>query len=282
MSGPHFSALVVAEVRKLFSRTSARAGIVIGVLIGIGVPLVRGLWRVAELRLAAAIAADIGAELPPLPAIEPDSWVFYALGVRNFFVLRILIIMMAALIFAAEYQSRTVREDLLRPVPRWSVLLAKWLALLAWIAVTLVATLVPASLVSIVAWGTDGDWGRLLLGYLATFAADAAFAALALAISIATRSVAGTIVGMVLFYMLDFALWVGLLAIQYLPLVDLPEWAKTAVDKAFPWLPSSAFGVWTGASSTAPWSWEGFASLGIIGVASLVLGGWVLSRMDVP
>jgi ABC-type transport system involved in multi-copper enzyme maturation permease subunit len=281
MNAAHFAMLVSVETRKLFTRTSARIGLVIAVLIGIGVPLVRGLFRFLELRLA----AESGFDPAELGTIDPSDWVFWALAVRNFWIFRVLLIVVAALVFAGEYQSRALREDLLRPVPRWSVLIAKWLALAAWTATTIVLTFVPAALVGIVAWGFHGEaWKDVALGYLATLATDMGFAALVLAVAVATRSVPGTIAGMVVFYFMESSLWIALKVIQYLPadMPGLPPVARDAAEQVVPWLPSAAFGVWTGSYDTVPWSWQGFTSLGVITALSLLVAERLLARLDVP
>lgn len=281
MTGAHLWLLVSAEVRKLFSRTSARVGLVLAGLIGIGVPVVRALWRLAEHSMVQALAEANDVPVPELPGIEADYIVYVALWLRNFFFLRVLLIMLAALIFAGEFQTRALREDLLRPVPRWSVLLSKWLALVVWITATVGVTLVPSTLVSMLAWGVDGDWGQVLLGYLATIATDAGFAALALAVAVASRSVAGTIVGMVLFYLVDFALYVGLMAVANVPFIQVPDWTRTMAEEAGPYLPSAAFGAWTGAGAS-DWAWQGFLSLALVTLLSLAFAQLVFRRMDVP
>jgi ABC-type transport system involved in multi-copper enzyme maturation permease subunit len=279
----HFLALFQAEVTKLFSRSSARFGLGFAIVIGIGVPLARALLRVAEVHFAHQIALDDpGHPAPVLSDIDP-AWISYAtLYIRNFFLMRIVLIMMGALTFAGEFQARTLREDLLRPVPRAAVLLAKWLSLVTWIAATLVITFACSAAIGLIAWGPHGDWGQVALGYLATVSADAGFAALVLCVAVLIRGVAGTMVGMFLFYFFDFATGVGLMAFANFPFGNVPDWAKDMASKASPWLPSAAFGVWQGAGDTTPWSWEGFVSLALITLVSLVVAERVFARIDVP
>ncbi len=280
MNAAHFAALVTAETRKLFSRTSARIGLSIAAVIGVGVPLLRGIWRMIEVRLA--ISADlVPAEV--LGEIDASDWVFWSLAVRNFWIFRVILIVVGALVFAGEYQSRTLREDMLRPVPRWSVLLSKWLALTIWVGATIAITFVCSSLLGIIAWGPSGAaWGDVALGYLSTLATDAGFAALILCVAVATRSVPGTIAGVVVFYFLEFSIWIGLWVLQMAPIQGIPPQAKDVAENAVKWLPSAAFGVWTGAYTSVPWSWQGFTSLGILTLLSLVIAERLLARLDVP
>jgi ABC-type transport system involved in multi-copper enzyme maturation permease subunit len=273
----HLARLIQAETIKLFSRSSARFGLVFALLVGLAVPIVRGLIRLLEVKGAQGADVDIG-------AIDAAYIVYATLWLRNFFLMRIVLIMMGALTFAGEFQSRALREDVLRPVPRWAILFAKWVSLDIWIVATLILTFVVSSVFSIVAWGTVGDWTQTGLGYIATIAADAGFAALVLAMAVILRGVAGTMVGMFLFYVMDMAFGFFLVGLAYLPDVffKVPEVLRKASEVVQPWLPSSAFGVWQGASPTAPWAWQGFLSLAILTVISLVVAERVFSRIDVP
>mgnify|MGYP005620230051 CR=1 FL=1 len=55
-----------------------------------------------------------------------------------------------ALSVAGEYRSRTVREDLIRPVPRWVVPVSKWLAAITWVFASLLVAWVFGGLLSCV------------------------------------------------------------------------------------------------------------------------------------
>jgi ABC-type transport system involved in multi-copper enzyme maturation permease subunit len=283
MSWVHLGAIVLAEIRKLFSRTSARVGLVVAALIGFGLPILRAIVRMFEQWTVDALqeSGGMGGPAPELADILATDIAFAALATRNFFLLRVLIIMVGALSVAAEYQTRALREDLLRPVPRWSVVLAKWLAIDTWIAASVLCTFVPAVLVSVVAWGVDGDWQALVLAHLATIASDAGFAALVVLVAIASRSVAGTIAGMVIFYFLDLAMWMFLGLVSSVPMLPVPDLVKEWAPEVSPFLPSAAFSVWWGAASSE-WAWQGWLSLGIICLGSLVAAERVFARLDVP
>ncbi|MBW2257643.1 MAG: hypothetical protein JRI25_24020, partial [Deltaproteobacteria bacterium] len=49
-----------------------------------------------------------------------------------------------------------------------------------------------------------------------------------------------------------------------------------------PWLPSSAFGVWSGYAARTDWDWRSFVSLAVLTVTCVVLSERVFNRLDVP
>lgn len=274
MTAAHFGAIVQAETRKLLSRSSARFGLGFALVVGFAIPLFAALFRY--------LATQSVQDPSMVPPMDPSYVVYATLYLRNFFLMRIVLIMVAALSFAGEFQSRTLREDVLRPVHRSAMLLAKWAALVVWIAISLVFTLLPATAFSIAAWGTGGDWTDVLLGWVATLLSDAGFAALALAMAVVLRSVAGTMVGMFLFYFANVGLGFALAAISAFPFLDLPQFVRDAATGAGPYLPPAAYDVWQGASPGAAWSIEGFAALLIYGTLSWIVADRVFSRIDVP
>jgi ABC-type transport system involved in multi-copper enzyme maturation permease subunit len=281
VTGPHLLVLWQAEVYKLYSRTSAWVGLALAALVGMALPLGLYVARAAVLSQTPVDATEDRAYILEhwiLAAPEALGW---GLTIRNLFVLRLILIMLGALSFAGEYQSRTLREDLIRPVPRWSVLGAKWLALCTWILMTVVITWVAAAAPSALLYGLDGDWRQATLAYLVTIPADAGFAAMVLAIATLTRSVSGTIVGTFLFYALDGAVGIGLRVVGWAaPMIRAPLLANVS-EKVTPWLPSSAFYVWHGYAEAA-WSWQGFVSLALVTLVSLALAERVFANTDVP
>ncbi len=278
MSGASFQGLAEAEVRKLFSRLPAKVGLVMAVLIGIGVPALRGGYEL----LGAYLVTSRGGTA--YSSVDPAWLMYLTLYMRNLFVMRVVLIVLAALTFAGEYQARTLREDLLRPVTRWSVLLAKWLALIVYCGVNLGLTLIPGSIVSVVGYGVGGDWGDVVLRYLSTFVADGGFCALALVIAVASRSVAGTIAGMFLFYVTDLVAGAGLSVVAAFPQLPMQEQVRSVLLGVKPFMPSAAFAAWNGGAlwSDQSWTWQSFVSLAVITVVSLIGADQVFRRMDVP
>jgi ABC-type transport system involved in multi-copper enzyme maturation permease subunit len=277
VSGPAFQSLVEAEIRKLFSRLPAKVGLVLALLVGIGIPALRGGWQLFGIYVVKASASDVG-------AVDPASLMYVTLFMRNLFLMRVILIVLGSLLFAGEFQSRTLREDLLRPVTRTSVLLAKWAALVAYCFVNLGLTLIPGSLIAVIGYGTGGDWADTTLRYGSTFLADAGFCALVLLVAVASRSVPGTIAGMFLFYLTDLAVGAGLSIVASFPSIPMQEQLRGALLGAKPFMPSAAFAAWNGGAlwSSESWTWQSFTSLAVITLLSLLIADQVFKRMDVP
>lgn len=269
-----------AETLKLFSRTTAKVGLVVAAGLGILGPI--SMWLVMNMGMTMN-GADVSEQLT---TTAPNA-LQWALEIRNFFFMRALIIVLAALSFAAEFRARTIREDLLRPVPRWMVPIAKWLAINVWVAASVVVSLVYGGLLAVVVFGFDGEWVPALVGWTATILADAGFAALALLISIASRSVAGTVAGVFLFLVMEKAFSVFLSIVSAMSGlfegmgIQLSVWMKRVIELK-PWLPSSAFDFWVGYADATQWDWRSAASLAIITVVSVVGSERIFNRVDVP
>lgn len=282
MNPPSWPALFQAELRKLMSRTSARVGLLLAVAIGLGLPIARGAYQLLVIQIAARNGGDVSL----IPPADPTVPIYAALWLRNFFVMRVLLIMVGALSFAGEFQSRTLREDLLRPVSRPAVLMAKWAALVAWVGGGLVLTGATSTLASVIAFPGGEGFGHLLLQYAVALLADAGFAAVVLMVAVLSRSVAGTLAGMFLFYLLDLAVAIGFGLLASLPdQVGLPPEVRAAAGQVSPWLPSAAFAAWNGGtiwSGGGDWSVPAFVSLGVVTLVSLAVAIWRFERLDVP
>lgn len=277
MNGPAFQGLVEAEIRKLFSRLPAKVGLVLALLVGLGVPSLQGGWQLFGVYV-------IKADVSRMSAVDPAWLMYVTLFMRNLFLMRVILIVLGSLLFAGEFQSRTLREDLLRPVTRTSVLLAKWAALVAYCFVNLGLTLIPGSLIAVIGYGTGGDWADTTLRYASTFLADAGFCSLVLLIAIASRSVPGTIAGMFLFYLTDLAAGAALSVLASFPSIPMQEQVRAALLGVKPFMPSAAFAAWNGGAlwSADSWTWQSFTSLALITLVSLVIADQVFRRMDVP
>jgi ABC-type transport system involved in multi-copper enzyme maturation permease subunit len=284
---PTLPVLVSAEVRKLASRTSARVALALLLLLGIGGPLLQLLVEQVIGRATAA-GAENGAEMPEMLATYAVSGV---LQVRNFFLFRGLLIWVAAESFAGELVARTLREDLVRPVTRESLLVAKWSAIQAFVVASLLVPVVAASGLAAVLLGTNGDWMDIIDAVVLTFLGDVAFGTLVMAISLSLRSVGGTLVGVFLFWLGDQVFGWLLWAVENgRPLLDtlLQAWGMTGlawvVDGAIalrPWLPSSAMNLYWGFDAEVGVAWQSQVAVLVILLAAW---GWALvvfRRMDV-
>jgi ABC-type transport system involved in multi-copper enzyme maturation permease subunit len=267
--------LLRAESRKLLSRLSARAGLLVAAGLGLAVPGLLIWLANSDMMINGTPMAD---QLDA-SATMGLSW---ALSLRNFFVLRVFLIMLGALSLAGELQARTLREDLIRPVPRWAILVAKWGALSLWSAMGLALTWVVATVVGLLAFGVgdSAEWGQLAAGFAATWLTDVGFAALVLCAAAAFRSVSGTIVGVFLFFVVDTVIGFALTFLAFIAgVADLPEAADTVLVLR-PWLPNAAFGAWKGFGEEG-WIWQSFASLGLITVLVSVVTERLFARTDV-
>jgi ABC-type transport system involved in multi-copper enzyme maturation permease subunit len=278
VNGPSFWGITETEIRKLFSRLPAKVGLVMALLIGIGIPTLRGAYEL----LGVYIVTSHGGTA--VGTVDPAWLMYLTLFMRNLFVMRVVLIVLVSLLFAGEFQGRTLREDLLRPVTRTSVLVAKWAALVVYCGVNLGLTLIPGSIIAVIGYGTHGDWADTTLRFAATFLADSGFCALALLIAVASRSVPGTIAGMFLFYVTDLVVGAGLSLVAAFPKLPMQEQLRSVLLGVKPFMPSSAFAAWNGGAlwSDQSWTWQSFTSLAVITLLSLVMADQIFRRMDVP
>lgn len=271
----HLASVARAETVKLLSRRIVRVGLVFSAVVGLLGPL--------ALRAVQHVTIEVDGATPWL-GLEPTAplGLQWALEIRNFFFFRVFLVMAAAMGFASELRSHTLREELLHPLPRWALLAGRQAALTVFAALGAGVTWVVASLTGLVTFGAGGAWGPPALGYLATVLTDVGFAATVLAAAVLLRSVAATIGGMILVVVFDRFLGWGLtLAAVLAEREALPEALVLAVQ-ARPWLPSSAWGAWAGYAARADWQWESFVALAVYTALSLLLAEQVFRRMDVP
>jgi ABC-2 type transport system permease protein len=275
MTPAHFFSIWRAETLKLLSRLSARTALLVCVALGLAGPAL--LYSIGSSEMV--INGRPVTETLTLTSPEGSIW---TLHVRNFFLMRIFIIMVAALSFAGEFSTRTLREDLIRPVPRWSILTAKWGALMTWIGLTVLIPWTLSSLLGVPLFGLEGTWREVSIGYALTWITDSSFCMLVLLIATLMRSVAGTIVGVFLFMIFDTFFGWGLYLMASLgSFFELPAAVQLVVE-AHPWLPSAAYGLWSSYSPDQPLLWESMVALGLYTVLCFGLANLVFSRTDVP
>ncbi len=272
---------VLVAALKLQSRLPARAGWLMLALLGALPPLFMVLVGGATLEAnGSPMELDLSAA----------NGVLWALKARNFYIAQTFLLLLGAQSLAGEYQARTLREDLLRPVPRWAVLLAKWGSLAVWSAVALALQWVVAVVVSVVLLQPDGDvtWKAVFLGYVTAWLCDVGFCAAVLLAAAAVRTATGTIAAVFLFVALDKALgwvlWFGKGIRDSLPL-DVAEQVPAGIDvllAAGPYLPSRAWGVWSEVAAATPPSMPSWLSLVGLTLLSCVLAERIFARTDVP
>jgi ABC-type transport system involved in multi-copper enzyme maturation permease subunit len=277
-------ALWRAETLKLLSRSSARLGLAVAAIASaLGV---FALWQLSGSQMVVNGATMQSVLADSANAPSALRWGLY---VRNFFVVPAFVILLSAQSLAGELQARTLREELLRPVPRWAVLLAKWAAIGTWIGVTLAVAWTIGAVAGMVLLGTGGPWGEVAAGYIACFLCDLGLAAVSLCVAAFVQGVAGTVVGTFLILVLGvFAGW-GLVFVAWLAGIDLVRSSAgallgvlDAVVQIEPWLPPAALRAWTGVSPAVDWVWQSFASLAAITAVAIALAERRLARLDVP
>ncbi|MFH1464625.1 MAG: ABC transporter permease [Pseudomonadota bacterium] len=267
MSPRHFLGMFLAELRKTLLRGSGIAALVVAALIAalvVGVP--------AAARHYFGDAVINGAPLSQVLQIDGASLLAAALWARNLFLLQLVLLWAASATFAGEWRDHTLRELVVRPVPRWAVLAAKLGALSVLSALTLVVTAVVASSLAALLFGTGGDWGHVLLGYLASWGSDLGLFALGILASLLIRNVAGVVVVVVLFLVLDLGVRLALKAIGALGV----EVASTIAH----FMPGDAMWAWVGYKGD--WDWVSVAGLGVLLIVCLALSVWRMMRTDVP
>lgn len=323
MSPVHFLNIYLAETERLFRRATAIAGLILSAVFGLLGPTIIAVINVAVIAGARTYVAEQSGGDPDL-AIEGspefltwDAAVYMTYWMRNFMFLPILIFLLGGLSMASEFVARTTREDVLRPVPRYGLLLSKWLALFTWI---LAATALAAGLSAlggmVVAGGVQADpeawalvegqtgwawftaaihaWWLGFSGPLAqigvTILTDLGFATLALAFAVLTRSVAATVAGLVMVFTIQVAVSFGFMVATFeltrnmlgsqVPWIE-PDTLSTAfewIDMLSKWQPPFVIGM----CSLSEVYWQSFVTLGVLTLGSLVIGLLRFESMDVP
>lgn len=273
-----WSAVFLAELLKLWSRGMARAG----AAVFVGFAILAPLALLTAKNSGVSFNDQDAASFVDASAQNAALW---SLHVRNFFVSHVLVAVLAALSFAGELSERTLREDLVRPVPRAVVLAAKWGALCAWIAGTLLVQLVVALLVGVVLHSTNGEteFRSVALGFLASGVCDAGFAAFALMMAVVVRSVSGTLTTIVLFMLFE---WMASWAPSMLDFVTqtmnpVPPLLQAIIHSG-PYFPSAAWGAWQELAARGTMQLESWVALAVYTLGSAVLAERVFARLDVP
>ncbi|MCA9494030.1 MAG: ABC transporter permease subunit [Myxococcales bacterium] len=276
--------LWLAETIKLGTRTSARATLVALTGVGLFGPL--WLWFLTHAGVEVN-GGDLGAAIDVCAA----NGMRWSMIVRGFYVSQALWLLLASQSVAGELQAHTLREELLRPVPRHLVLLAKWAALSGWCLLSMIAALAAGSVAAVVLLPGDGvaTWAQVVQGAFGAWIAEIGFLAFAVAISVVTRSVAGGVVATLLFLMVDrltaTGLWLLGTFLEGMP-ADLaptvPGWLMI-VMRASPVLPSNAWSAWRELLDGAtPLTWQAWVALAVWTALSAVVAERVFARTDVP
>lgn len=265
--------LLLAEQVKLFRRPAARLGLVASVVVGALMPLL----LFGQLQ-AGAMLFDV----PPEELYQPSPTqpVFWALTLRNFFVAQVFLIALGAQTLAGEIGDRTLREGLLQPVSRSSVLLAKLGALITYDAMTLVGTFVSGSLLSLLFFGLDGAWTSALLAHGLNLLSDTMLIGITLLVSVATRSTLATLGGMLMTLIFDMVARWALIILASGAIVRTP-WVLTLAEQ-HPILLNADLALWGAVAPGGTFDPRTLASTLVLGVGSIGLALLLFRRTDVP
>ncbi len=263
----HMISMIRAELRAVLGRTSGKVALIFGLLI----PLVVAVL-LAWFQQKTVDARFNGMPISQLADLTIRGLAGYALMVRNMVVLPLLLVLATAASVAGERRDNTLREVAVRPVSRWSIVLAKAISLLALSAGTLVLTLVPSLGLGAALFESSGGIDRVLLGYLTCLGTDLGLICLAMLAGSFVRSVGGVVVLLVL-------LMLGDLAARMLLTVagNLGAEGALAIVEYFP---GAALDAWEG------WK-DGFVGKQMAGLGLLIVGSFSatalrFTRMDIP
>lgn len=212
--------VLVEELRLLASRKSAQAVVVVSVGVGLAVVLAGVAWRTLAPVPPAGMMVDLRAS-----GVQVAGW---ALTLRNFFVLPLLLVLTTASSLAGDLEDRSLRELLLAPVTRSAVLGTRLVALATLAAASNLVTLLVALPLGGFVLGMGDNVASLTLGYGASILSDVGLLAAATFVALLTRSTSGTVVTLTFGLAVDLALRnalrsSGMLAVFGITLPFAPE-----------------------------------------------------------
>lgn len=269
MNPSHLLAILRVEASAVYGRGSARLALAVALLTGIGA-LLAHQWLQGQ---AATIQAN-GAPVAQMVEFSGPAVAGWALRVRNFFVLPLVLLLATAASFAGEIGDQSLREVLVRPVPRVVVLFSKALVLASLAALTLLASLLPSLGGGLAVFGNEGATTvpQVLLGFAASLLSDLGLIGLGLLASTFVRSVGGVVVSLILLLMADTGIRLMLKGMAWVG----ADWAES-VGRA---MPGNALACWEGwKGGWDPWAFGGMA---VLLVLTYGLTTWRFQRMDVP
>ncbi len=269
-------AMIVAEVRKIWTGVSAPLAVLLSVLVGAFVAW--GVSRIANMEPGSVqLQSGAGPSQSLSDLIQTDVVVVagWALRFRSAYLLPPLLAFIAASSVAGELSDRTLRELLVRPVPRWSVLLAKYVALSSVVVATLVGTALPAFGLGQLMVGpalVSSELQNCLIAYVASGVCDLAVLSIVVLASLLLRSVGGVVVVLVLLFGFDLGVRGVLLLLSQLGV----EWAGPASS----WTLGNAllaWETWVGGQ----WDPARFVALAVVWGITSAASAMYFSKMDV-
>lgn len=273
MTFSHYLWIVRAELRKVFTRASGISALVVALLVGIVAAMM--LDRLAHADNVQVMDRTL-ADMVSKSAVSAGGWALWA---RNFFLQPMFLILATATSVASEHGDRTMREVLVRPVPRWAVLSSRVVALTGLSAACLALTFVGSMALGVPMFGfpesadpTAPTLLGLCAGYVTALASDIALITLTVALSLFVRSTGLVLAGMVMALMADFGVYWAMFALSKLQIA----WATAIV----PFTLYSSLHGWQGYESG--WDVQPFVMLVLYTAAAAAVALGRFARLDVP
>ncbi len=263
--------MIRAELRKILTRGSGWAGLIISALIPLGVLGVL-YWAKTQMGGGDSGLTVNNSPVSQMLALEVQTSLSWALTVRNLYVLKLILLMVTGQLVAGEWNERTLRSLLVRPVPRWSVLTAKALAVWIYAALCTLVTLVLALAPALLLLDFELEIDQVCLAFLVSWAADAAIISIGVLVSTIFPSVVGVVVGTVLFVMFEMLLRGMLKAAGF--------FGVTFADSMLPWMPGNALDSWQGHADG--WDERALGGLAVLVAVTFALALFRFQRTDVP
>jgi ABC-type transport system involved in multi-copper enzyme maturation permease subunit len=224
-----------------------------------------GAWALGDLEVN-------GEKLKESLQFSGPSAAGWALWARHFFLMPMLLLFAAGQCLAMERTNHNLRERLVRPVSRDTVLWSKALSLIGLSWLGLAITLVVALALATPIMGTDGPWKDVLLRYLASLFTDVAIVSYGLMLSVFFRSAAGVVVVGLVGLGIDFALRLAAKALGFLGVEN-----AALIE---PFMPGSGLNCWNVEESM--FVWQHFAAAALWTFSAVLITRIRFRRMDVP
>lgn len=234
------SALIAVESRRLWARPGARLGLFAAAMLG-------GLFVALTFAMKTSGATLNGESIfADATALWAVGWVLWF---RNAGLFPGWMALLAVSSSAGDLETHVIRDDLMRPIRRRDVVLARFVALLGWSAATTAATLAAAAVLGVPAFGLGvGALGWVRAAALSLLG-DALVASFALAAGFATGRSLGALTallsGALAFVGAAVAVFLGKLGATAMGTAN-PA-LETALNLAGTVLPQAAWAGWWGA-----------------------------------
>ncbi len=257
--------LIAAEWRVLMGRGSARGMLLVSAIIPILTVTVLG-W---------AAHSDIAWNGEPIAETFRFSGPHAAalsLRARHAIFLPMFILFVTGSSLASERNSHMLRERLVRPVSRDTMLIAKMSSLVLLCALSLLLNLGLSLSIGLVWMGAEGPWSSMLLGHLLSLCTDMGLISLGLFLSTLFRSGAMVVVSGLMVFLTDQGIGAALF------LLGLVGVESTSVLPML--LPSAGWNLWAVMMGESAW---GAALNWLLWTTGLLfLTRTRLKHMDIP